>query len=438
VSGARIVVVGSGGREHALAERLAESPDRASVIVMPGNDGIAQRFEVGPVDERDVGAVAAACRAEQPDLVVVGPEAPLAAGLADRLIDLGVPVFGPYADAARLESSKAYAKEIMRAAGVATAEAESFTSADAAEAALDRFGPPWVVKADGLAAGKGVCVTSHRATAVAFLRDLVAGGRGGAGRTVLLERYLDGEELSVMAVCDGERAVLLPAARDYKRALDGDEGPNTGGMGAVAPVFGYGPAESERVSDSIVRPVLAEMRRRGTPFRGVLYAGLMRTGDAFRVVEFNVRFGDPETQVVLPLIEGSLLDVLAAASRGALDETHAVARSGASVTVALVDERYPEAPSGHGMITGLEHLDGRGDVGVRCAGVRKEAGGFRIIGGRAAYVVASAGTVESAREAVYRAIGTLGGSGWRCRQDIGAGTARDARDTRGAYHGATN
>jgi len=425
----RVLVVGSGAREHALAWRLARDPDAPEVLAAPGNEGMEDVARRLPIGELEFDRLASACREERVDLVVVGPELPLAAGLADELGAAGVPVFGPGREAARLESSKWFAKEIMRAAGVPTGAAEAFTALEPARRALGRFGPPWVVKADGLAAGKGVRVTDQAEEAEAFLAECLEGGRFGAGgRRVLLEEFLAGEEASVMAVCDGARFVLLPAARDHKRARDGDRGPNTGGMGAYAPSESVGPELEERVAREIVAPVLSVLRERGTPFRGTLYCGLMLTGEGPRVMEFNVRFGDPETEVVMPLVEGALAPFLGGAAAGALDPGLIRRGAGAAVGVALADEGYPESPHGGGWIAGLDELAREEHLVVFHAGTRRAAEGWQVVGGRAACVVARGETRTEARARVYAALAGLGGSGWRMRRDIaaafGAGPAR--------------
>ena len=428
----RILVVGSGGREHALALRLARDTGPGGVLLAPGPAGAARDFPCHPVAERDAEALAALCSRERVDLVVVGPEAPLAAGVADALRSSGVAVFGPSREASRLEASKWFAKQIMQEAGVPTARAERLESVASARAALGRFAAPWVLKADGLAAGKGVRVTPDRAEAEEFLAGCLEGGRFGAsGRAVVIEEFLDGEEASVMAVCDGVRHVLLPSARDYKRAFDFDRGQNTGGMGAFSPATGVDPGTEREVGARIVSPVLAAMARRGTPFRGLLYCGLMLGVNGPRVVEFNVRFGDPETQVVLPLVNGSLATLLASAAAGKIEDRTIGRETDATVAVALVDEGYPERVSGDGLITGLDELDADA-VHVVHAATRREGAAWRITGGRAAYVVGRAENIGQARSKVYAAIERLGGRGWRCRRDIAAGRNHAPAATRGA------
>ena len=420
MSSSCILIVGSGGREHALAVRLACDPGVREVLLAPGNEGAARRFRCLPIAEHDASALIETGRREGVALVVIGSEAPLAAGVADRLREAGLTVFGPSRAAAALESSKWFAKQIMGEAGVPTARAEHHAALPEARAALARFEPPWVLKADGLAAGKGVCVTRERGEAEAFLSACLEQDRFGAsGRSVVIEEFLAGEEASVMAVCDGKAHVLLPPARDYKRALDQDRGSNTGGMGAYAPARNVDGGIERTISARIVTPVLEAMARRGAPFRGVLYCGLMIDAAVPRVVEFNVRFGDPETQAVLPLVGGSLTDLIESAARGSLAPGTIRRESGATVAVALVDEGYPEALRGDGRIEGLDALESDRVAVFHAATARLDAG-WRVRGGRAAYVVATGADRESARAHAYHAIDALRGSGWRCRRDIAA------------------
>ncbi len=421
----RVLVVGSGGREHALAWRLARDPQVREVMVAPGNDGMGRDFTRLPIGERDAAGLIRACREHKVDLAIIGPEAPLDAGVADEMTAAGISTFGPSRAAARLESSKWFAKEVMAEAGVPTARAELCVDPAAARAALERFGPPWVVKADGLAAGKGVCVTDSRRTVERFLVDCLETGRFGAsGRRVVVEEFLLGEEASVMALCDGEHYVLLPSARDHKRAFDGDSGPNTGGMGAYAPIAAVPPELERRIGEGIVAPLLAAMSRRGTPYRGALYCGLMIDRGEARVVEFNCRFGDPESQVVLPLVAGPFAERLAQAARGALDPTPPAREKGAALAVALVDEGYPDAVRGGGTLAGLDELMESDEITVFHAGTAFEDGRWRVRGGRAAYVMARGADPGAAAGTAYRAIARLGGDGWRCRHDIGGGVAK--------------
>jgi phosphoribosylamine--glycine ligase len=417
----RILVVGGGGREHAIAWRLARDPEVEALWVAPGNDGMARSFPCRPIADSDVPALLALCHAERITLAVIGPEAPLAAGLADRLTESGIAVFGPSAAAAQLEASKWAAKQLMERRGIPTAQARLCGSRAEALAALAAFERPWVIKADGLAAGKGVLVSEDRAEVEAFLVACFDEARfGAAGRRVLIEEHLMGEEASLMAVCDGERFVALPAARDYKRAREGDRGPNTGGMGAFAPVPRVNAVLEAEIGRLIVRPVLEEMAARGTPYRGVLYVGLMLTSGGPRVVEFNCRFGDPETQAVLPLVEGSFARLLAGAAAGTLEPRAACRGHGAVVSVAVVDEGYPGELRGGGVIEGLDDLMAAEEVLVFHASTAFADGRWRVCGGRALHVAARGESLAEARVRAYHALDRLGGPGWRCRRDIAA------------------
>ncbi len=426
----RILVLGSGAREHALAWRLSQDPG-VTVQLAPGNPFAAAAFSCTAVRETDPADVAALARRERIDLVVIGPEAPLAAGVSDALVAAGLPVYGPTRAAARLESSKWFAKELMREAAVPTARAAVCTTSSEAQRALATFGAPHVVKADGLAAGKGVLVTSDLGAALAFARECLR--EPGTEARVVIEEFLAGEELSVMAVCDGERAVLLPFARDHKRAFDGDRGPNTGGMGAFAPVAGLTPELEDVIRTRIVMPVLQTMVSRGTPYRGTLYCGLMLGPDGAWVIEFNSRFGDPEAEVILPLVTGNLAALLTSAARGALDPTPIGRRDGAAVAVAIADGDYPGPSSGGAVIEGLERAGAREGVTVFGAALEAAGNGWRVRGGRGACLMAYDRTLGEARTRAYAAIETLGGAGWRCRGDIaGTGSGPSSNCTRDA------
>jgi phosphoribosylamine--glycine ligase len=418
----RMLVLGAGAREHAIARRLAQDPVPTEVLVAPGNPGIATAFPCVPLDPVDPAAVLAAVREHAIDLVVVGPEAPLAAGVVDALAAAGVEAFGPTREAARLETSKWFAKTVLAEAGAPTARAVRAGSVAEAAAALDGFPAPWVLKADGLAAGKGVLVTADREAAREFLEACFSGDAFGAsGSVVVVEEFLAGDEASLFAVTDGERFVLLPAARDFKRALDGDRGLNTGGMGARAPHAGVDATLEREVGEQVVAPVLRAMRARGTPYRGVLYVGLMLTAAGPKVIEFNARFGDPETQAVLPLLGGDFGALLAGAAREALDPGAVRREPGAAVAVVIADEKYPERPSGEARVTGLEAATRRAGVHACFAGVTRDGEAWKITGGRALSIVATGRDAREAAQQARDAVADLGGRGWRRRFDV-AGT----------------
>jgi phosphoribosylamine--glycine ligase len=401
----RVLLVGSGGREHALAWKLAQSPTLTALHAAPGNPGIARLADCHPIRAEDAEGLLGLARSLDIELVVVGPEVPLVLGLADVLRRFGIPVFGPGKRAAAIEGSKSFAKEVMAAAGVPTA----------AQLAIAR--PPCVVKADGLAAGKGVHVCRSQAELDAALRAV-----GAPGEKVVVEELLEGLEVSLFAICDGRDVLPLVSARDFKRARDGDEGPNTGGMGACAPVPGMGSAEVEELVSSIHRPVLAELEARGAPFVGLLYAGLMLTWEGPRVLEFNCRFGDPETQAVLPLLEGDLLEVLAAAASGELGGVAIEASAAAAVTVVLAAEGYPAEQDRGSAISGIEEAEAGGAL-VFHSGTALHADRLVTNGGRIVSVTGVADTAAGARDAAYEAVSRIEFAGMRYRTDIAGGAA---------------
>ncbi len=414
----KILLLGSGAREHALARALARDPQTTELVVAPGNPGtaaIATNLNIDPCVPEEVVALATQMGA---DLVVVGPEAPLVAGVADAVRDVGIPCFGPGAEAARLEGSKAFAKEVMAAAGVPTAEAAVCTTEAELTAALDRFGAPYVVKEDGLAAGKGVVVTDERPVALVHGRACLS--RGGR---VVVEDYLDGPEASLFCVCDGATVRPLAPAQDFKRLLDDDAGPNTGGMGAYSPLP-WAPADlAEQVVREVAQPVVDEMARRGTGFIGLLYCGLALTGRGLRVVEFNVRFGDPETQAVLARLTSSLPELLHAAATGRLVEAPAPTWSEqAAVDVVIAAPGYPGTVTTGGAITGVEAAEELDGVHVLHAGTgTTEHRELVATGGRVLSVVALGPTVEEARSRAYEAVGRIALDGAQYRTDIAAG-----------------
>jgi phosphoribosylamine--glycine ligase len=400
----RVLVVGSGGREPALAWRLSSSPGLTELHAAPGNPGIAALATCHPVAADDAEGLLGLARFLGVELVVVGPEAPLVGGIADVLRHAGLTVFGPSAAAARIEGSKSFAKDVMAAAGVPTA------------ALLDAPRAPCVLKADGLAAGKGVVICRTEAEVAAGLE--VAQG---FGDVMVVEELLEGPELSLFAICDGVDAVLLAPSRDFKRAYDGDEGPNTGGMGSYAPVTEIDERVVAELVETCIRPVLGELVRRGSPFVGTLYAGLMLTADGPRVLEYNCRFGDPETQSVLPLVEGDLLAALAAAASGSLAGVALGRRGGAAVTVALVAENYPRSVDRGTAIDGIADAEAEGAL-VFHAGTALNNGSLVTNGGRLLGVTATGRTLAQARSAAYAAADRIRIPGARRREDI----ARDA------------
>jgi phosphoribosylamine---glycine ligase len=415
----RILVIGGGGREHAIVRALARSAHAPALLCAPGNAGIARDAECLPeVGGEGVGAIVAAARERAVDLVVVGPEAPLVAGAVDALEEAGVAAFGPSATAAELEGSKAFAKELMREAGVPTAAHVLLRSREEADEELARAAYPLVLKADGLAAGKGVIICETEAAARAAVEVFFTERRFG-DTTVVLEEFLEGEELSLLALCDGENVVPLAPAQDYKRIFDGDRGPNTGGMGSYSPVPGFGPAEVEEIVDAVHRPVVEAMARRGAPFHGVLYAGLMICPDGPRVLEFNTRFGDPETQAVLPRLRSDLVDLcLAAREPGGLAGVGAEFGDDWAVTLVLASAGYPESSAKGDVIEGLDEAAELAEV--THAGTAEREGEIVTAGGRVLNVTALGASPAEARDRAYDAARRISFDGMQIRTDIAA------------------
>jgi phosphoribosylamine--glycine ligase len=416
----RVLVVGSGGREHALAWKIARSPLVSRVHCAPGNPGTAELAENLPIGAEDLAGIEAWVRSARPDLVVVGPEAPLAAGLADRIAALGGPVFGPVAAAARLEGSKAFAKEVMRAAGIPTADYQAFDAVAPALAWARERGGRVVVKADGLAAGKGVVVCGDLAETEEALRSiLVDRVHGAAGARVVVEERLEGPEASVIAIADGERVVVLPPAQDHKRIFDGDRGPNTGGMGVFCPTPMVDAALLAEVERTVLLPTVREMARRGTPFRGALYAGLMLTPRGPRVLEFNARFGDPETQPILMRLSGDLVPALLGSARGDLSGVTLPVDPRAAVGVVMASEGYPGRVTTGDVIEGESGPFGEG-VQVFQAGTRRGPDGRLVTaGGRVLTVCALGRDLPDAAARAYDAVGRIRFRGAQWRRDIG-------------------
>ncbi|TXS41713.1 phosphoribosylamine--glycine ligase [Streptomyces sp. uw30] len=413
----KVLVIGTGAREHALCRSLSLDPDVTALHCAPGNAGIAEVAELHQVDALDGAAVTALAEQLGADLVVVGPEAPLVAGVADAVREAGIPVFGPSGEAAQIEGSKAFAKDVMAGAGVPTARSYVCTTPDEVEEALDAFGAPYVVKDDGLAAGKGVVVTG----------DLdAARTHANSCERVVIEEYLDGPEVSLFAITDGETVLPLQPAQDFKRALDGDEGPNTGGMGAYSPLPWADPKLVGEVMESVLQPTVDEMRRRGTPFSGLLYAGLAITSRGVRVIEFNARFGDPETQVVLARLKTPLAGVLLAAAKGDLADLEPLRWSDdAAVTVVVASHNYPGTPRTGDPITGLDEVTAEDapHAYVLHAGTKRAGDAIVSAGGRVLSVTATGKDLTKARDRAYRAVARIGLDGSQHRTDIAAKAA---------------
>ena len=427
----RTLVLGGGAREHALVRTLLKDPSITSVICAPGNAGIAAEVPTFPLNVNDAGAVLEFCSAHGVEFVVIGPEAPLAAGVSDALRAADLPVFGPSAAAARLEASKAFAKDVMTAAGVPTARAHVCATIDEVAAALDEFGAPHVVKDDGLAAGKGVIVTDDRSAAL----DHAAACLSSVDRRVVVEEYLDGPEVSLFLVADGERVVALEPAQDFKRIFDNDEGPNTGGMGAYSPLAWAPAGLAQEIVEVVAMPVITEMKRRGTPFQGLLYAGLALTTRGVRVIEFNARFGDPETQVVLARLRSPLGQLLYRSAVGKLAEQPPLQwDDGAALTVVMAAAGYPGDVRYGDVITGIEDAEAQCCVDVLHAGTGQQADQVVTNGGRVLSVTATGHDLGEARARAYEAVSKISWWGEQHRSDI-ALAAQEGRITVRENHG---
>ena len=427
----KILVVGSGGREHAIAWRLSQDAENHEIYCAPGNAGTVDVATNVAISSDDLDGLVAWAKAERPDLVVVGPEAPLVAGLVDALEAEGVACFGPVAAGARMEGSKRFAKDVMDAAGVPTGKAETFTDAAAAKAALPAYGLPVVIKADGLAAGKGVVVAETTAQAEAAIDDMLVGNKfGKAGAEVLIEEFLHGEECSILALVDGQDAVLLPSSQDHKRVFDGDKGPNTGGMGAYSPAPVVTADKLPMIKEKIIMPVVNELRRRGIVYRGILYAGLMvndananphgplaKSGSTVNVVEFNARFGDPETEAVLPRLGGSFATALLHAAKGCLRPEDVVVRDDCAATVILASGGYPCSYEKGKPISGLAVESNDSSIVFHC-GTKFAGEDVVTSGGRVLSVTGRGATLREAVDRAYARIAEISFDKMFFRKDI--------------------
>ncbi len=414
-----ILILGSGGREHSLAWAVMQNPKCDRLIVAPGNAGIAQIAECAALDIENGGAVAGFAEENAIDFVIVGPEAPLAAGVADRLREAGVLVFGPSADAAQLEASKSFTKEVCDAANAPTAAYARFTEAAPAKDYIRQQGAPIVVKADGLAAGKGVIVAMDEDTALGAIDDMFGGAFGGAGAEVVIEEFMEGEEASLFVLCDGEEVLSIGTAQDHKRVGEGDTGLNTGGMGAYSPAPVLSAEVAARAMDQIIRPTMAEMKRRGMPFQGVLYAGLMIKDGQPRLVEYNVRFGDPECQVLMMRLGAQVLDLLHAAAESRLGETRVNWADDHAMTVVMAAAGYPGSYEKGTVIKGLDALTEDSRNMVFHAGTKAADGQVVAAGGRVLNVTARGETLQEARDRAYAMVDQVDWPDGFYRRDIG-------------------
>ncbi len=414
-----ILILGGGGREHSLAWAISQNPKCDQLFCAPGNAGIAQVADCVDLNPEDGDAVVEFCSAESISFVVVGPEAPLAAGVSDALRSAGILTFGPSAAAAQLEVSKTFTKEICDACGAPTAAYAHFTDADAAKAYVQEQGVPIVIKADGLAAGKGVVVAMQMDEAIAAIDDMFGGAFGEAGAEVVIEEFMEGEEASFFILSDGENVLPIGTAQDHKRAFDGDEGPNTGGMGAYSPAPIMDDAVTQKALDEIVKPTIAEMAKRGTPYQGVLYAGFMIKDGQPRLVEYNVRFGDPECQVLMLRLGAQALDALLACAEGRLDEARINWADDHAITVVYAAKGYPGSYEKGDIITGLDAADGDPFVEIFHAGTKADGDTVTAAGGRVLNITARGDNLQQARDRAYALIEKIDWPGGFYRKDIG-------------------
>ena len=420
-----ILILGSGGREHSLAWAVHQNPKCDRLIVAPGNAGIANVAECADLDINDGTAVVAFVAEQAVDFVIIGPEAPLAAGVGDDLRAAGILTFGPSAEAARLESSKAFTKEICDAASAPTAAYARFTNADEAKAYVNREGAPIVIKADGLAAGKGVVVAMELSEAEAAIDDMLGGAFGEAGAEVVIEEFMEGEEASFFLLCDGKTVLPIGTAQDHKRAYDGDEGPNTGGMGAYSPAPVLTDAIAERSLREIIQPTIDEMAKRGTPYQGVLYAGFMIKDGQARLVEYNARFGDPECQVLMLRLGAQALDLMQACAEERLDDIQVNCANDHAITVVMAADGYPHAYEKGSVISGLNNIQDDSFNAVFHAGTKSDGGTIVSNGGRVLNVTARGDTLSEARDRAYAMVDQIDWPegfnrtdiGWRALQD---------------------
>ncbi|MCU0830856.1 MAG: phosphoribosylamine--glycine ligase [Rhizobiaceae bacterium] len=418
-----ILLIGSGGREHALAWKIAQSPLCERLIIAPGNPGTAHHGENTALDTGDHAAVIAFCHSNRIGLVVVGPEAPLVAGLSDALIEAAIPVFGPTRAAAQLEGSKGFTKDLCREHAIPTAAYARFNNAPKAKAHARVQPLPLVIKADGLAAGKGVTIAATLAEALSAIDDCFEGAFGAAGAEVVIEQFLTGTEASFFCICDGATALPFGTAQDHKRVGDGDTGPNTGGMGAFSPAANLTPEIEAEVMARIIRPTLAAMAARGTPFTGVLYAGLMLTAEGPQLIEYNTRFGDPECQVLMMRLKTDIVAVLLAAAEGRLADVSPEWHAAHALTVVMAAKGYPGTPSKGGIISGIDAAEATG-ARVFHAGTGIMDGALVATGGRVLNVTAMGATLAEAQAAAYRAVDCIRWDDGFCRRDIGAAWTR--------------